>query len=145
MNEDSIAPEIHKLIDERIANGALVHVPWVASAILAERSDISGGDVAFYRDCAFKEVVRLVKRAIGKYDEATDTTPEQMVFPGFKHLVKAYSIERDGERVLVPTQSCTAAELRSRAEEMLKQSHGLVEHARELNEFAKLLEARAVA
>lgn len=135
MNEDSITPAIHKLIDDRIASGALVHVPWVASAILSERSDISGSDAPFYRDATFKEVVRLVKRAIGKYEEADDTTPSQLLFPGFRHLVKAYSFERAGERVLVPVQECSDDELASRADELEKQALGCRAHAREIREF----------
>lgn len=135
MNEDSITPEIHKLIDERLAKGALVHVPWVAGAILDARPHIAGEDAPFYRDCTFREVVRLVKRAIGKYDDATDETPAQILFPGFKHLVKAYPIERNGERVLVPVQECTDDELQARADELEKMALGCRAHARELREF----------
>lgn len=145
MNEDSITPEIHRLIDERISRGALVHVPWVAGAILDERSDINGNDAPFYRECTFKEVVRLVKRAIGKYDDATDTTPDQMLFPGFKHLVKAYPIERDGDRVLVPVQECTDDELHARADELEKMAKGCRSHARELREFVLARPRKAAA
>lgn len=143
MNEESITPEIHRLIDERIANGALVHVPWVASAILDERSDISGDDAPFYRECTFKEVVRLVKRAIGKYEDATDSTPDQLLFPGFKHLVRAYPIERNGERVLVPLPECTDEELHTRADELERMALGCRAHARELREFVLSRPSRA--
>lgn len=135
MNESTITSDIHQLIDERIASGALVHVPWVAGAILDSRPHITGEDAPFYRDCTFKEVVRLVKRAIGKYEEATDTTPDQLLFPGFKHLVRAYPIEREGERVLVPVQECTDDELEARANELEKMARGCRSHARELREF----------
>lgn len=135
MNESTITADIHQIIDDRIASGALVHVPWVAGAILDARPDINGDDAPFYRDCTFKEVVRLVKRAIGKYEEATDTTPDQLLFPGFKHLVRAYPIERGGERVLVPVQECTDDELEARANELEKMARGCRSHARELREF----------
>lgn len=135
MNEESITPEIHRLVDERIANGVAVHFQWVAQAILDERSNIEGVDAPFYRTCTFNEVVRLVKRAIGKYD-ATDTTPEQLLFPGFTHLVRAYPVERDGERMLVPVQLLTDEELESRAADLDKMAVGCRLHARELREFA---------
>lgn len=136
MNEDSITADIHRLVDERIASGIAVHFQWAAQAVLDERPDISGDDAPFYRDCTFKEVVRLVKRAMGKYDDATDTTPEQLLFPGFKHLVRAYPVERNGDRLLVPLQFLTDDEIEARAAELDKMAMGCRAHARELREFA---------
>lgn len=135
MNKDSVLPAIHRLVDDRIAAGALVHVPWVASAILAERPDITGADAAFYRDCTFKEVTRLVTSAIGKYERALDSTPAQLVFPGFKHLVKAYPVTRGDQALLVPVDQCTDAELRARADQLKKMAAGCQAHARELLEY----------
>ena len=135
MNEDNITASIHRLVDERIENGALVHVAWVATAILAEHPEIHGEDAVFYRDATFKLVSQLVKRAIGKFDEAQDTTPAQLLFPGFRHLCKAYSFKRNGVHVLVPVQNCTDEELNSRADEFDKQALGCKAHSRELHDF----------
>jgi len=145
MNNDSITPDIHRLVDERIEHGIAVHFQWVAQAILDERCEIDGKDAPFYRQCTFNEIVRIVKRAIGKYENATDTTPEQLLFPGFKHLVRAYPVERDGERMLVPLQMCTDEELHARANELFKMAKGCRAHGRELLEYIASRLSAAIA
>ena len=144
MNEDSITPDIHRLIDQRIADGIAVHVDWVARAILADRPHVEGEDAPFYRDCTFKEVSRLVKRAIGKFD-AADQTPTELLLPGFDHLPRAYPIERSGQRVLVPIERCTDDELQARRDELVAMSDGCLAHARELDAFIMARNAVASA
>ena len=134
MNETNLTAEIHKLIDDKIASGVVVHVDWIATEILHTYDAIEGDDAPLYRVCTFKEVVRMAKRAIGKYD-AEDTTQEQLVLPGFKHLCRAYPIERDGENVLVPVTQCTDDELLDRADQLEEMAKGCRAHARELREF----------
>lgn len=142
MDDTSVTAEIHKLVDDKIASGVVVHVEWVAAEILNLKCNIDGDDAPFYRVCTFKEVVRLAKRAIGKYD-AKDTTAEQLVLPGFKHLCKAYPIDRDGVSVLVPITLCTDAELFDRANQLEEMAKGCVAHANEIREFLLAREAAA--
>lgn len=134
MDDTSISAEIHKLIDDRLNGGIVVHVEWVANAIIESRSDIVGSDAPWYREVAFKEIARLVKRALGKYD-VDDTTPQTMLFPGFKHLCRAYSMERDERIVLVPVELCTVPELDARASQLEEQAKGCRSHAREIREY----------
>jgi len=134
MDETSVTAEVHKLIDEKISAGVVVVVEWAAAEILAGKNELQGDDAPFYRVCTFKEVCRIVKRAIGKYD-ATDTTDEQLTFPGFKHLSKAYPMTREGQVVLVPVTKCTKEELLARAEFLDEMAKGCRAHARELREY----------
>lgn len=142
MDENSVTSDIHRLIDERLANGVAVHVRWIADAIISERSDIAGGDAPFYRECTFKELTRLAKRAIGKFD-VEDETDEQMVLPGFVHLCRAYPITRDDAVVLVPVTLCTDDELMARAAHLDKQAAGCRAHAREIREYVAAREKLA--
>ena len=134
MEEPSVISEIHKLIDDKISTGVVVNVDWVAAEILSAKKDINGEDAPFYRVCTFREVVRVAKRAIGKY-EAADKTPEQIVLPGFKHLCKAYPMTRNGVVVLVPVTMCTDQELISRADQFEEMAKGCRAHAREIRSY----------
>ena len=106
----------------------------MAAEILNIKCNIDGEDAPFYRVCTYKEVVRLAKRAIGKYD-AEDTTAEQLVLPGFKHLCRAYPLERDGLVALVPVNVCTDDELLMRAAQLEEMAKGCTAHALEIREY----------
>lgn len=134
MDDISVTKEIHALIDEKIAAGVAVRADWIAAGIIESKNNISGEDAPFYRVCAHRDIVRIAKRAIGKYEPSANT-PEQLTFPGFKHLCKAYPLERDGEVVLVPVDQCTTAELLLRAEQLDGMAEGCRAHAREIRAF----------
>lgn len=134
MNEHSVTAEIRALIDEKIAANVAVRADWIAAGILELKDKIDGDDVPFYRVCAYRDVVRLAKRVIGKF-EVTDLTPEQLVLPGFKHLCKAYPMERDGAVVLVPVNLCSDAELLGRAAQLEDMAKGCRVHAAEILDY----------
>lgn len=142
MDDNSVTAEVHKLIDEKISSGVIVNIDWAAAEILAGKAGIEGDDAPFYRVCTFKEVQRIVRRAIGKYD-ATDTTADQLVLPGFKHLCKAYAITRYGDVVLVPVTKCSTQELLARAEFLDEMAKGCRAHAREIREYVSARDAEA--
>lgn len=143
-DETSVIAEIHKLIDDKIAAGIVVRADWVAAGILEMKSQIEGDDVPFYRVCAYRDIVRIAKRAIGRF-EATDTTPEQLVLPGFKHLCKAYPMTRDDVVVLVPVTSCTDDELLARAAQLEEMARGCRAHAAEILDYVAARSAGHVA
>ena len=134
MDETSVTDEIHRLIDDKIAAGVIVRADWVAAGILEIKSNIDGDDVPFYRVCAYRDIVRIAKRVIGKY-EADDTTPDQLLLPGFMHLCRAYPMVRDGVPMIVPVDQCSEAELRGRATDLEKMAKGCRAHAREILDY----------
>jgi hypothetical protein len=134
MDDTSVTKEIHALIDEKIAAGVTVRADWIAAGIIESKSNITGDDAPFYRVCAHRDIVRIAKRAIGKY-EPGGNTPEQLVLPGFKHLCRAYPMQRDGEVVLVPVDLCSNAELLARAEQLDEMAEGCRSHAKEIRTY----------
>jgi hypothetical protein len=142
VKEASITEEIRKLIDDKIASGVVVRADWIAAGILQIKNKIEGEDMPFYRVCAYRDIVRLAKKVIGKFD-ATGNTPEQLVLPGFKHLCKAYPMERDGAVVLVPVTLCTSQELMARAAQLEEMAKGCRAHAREILDYVLAREAVA--
>lgn len=144
MSEHSVTEEIHKLIDDKIASGVVVHADWVAAGILEMKDKIDGDDAPFYRVCAYRDIVRIAKRVIGKF-EVTDNTPAQLILPGFRHLCKAYPMERDGAVVLVPVTLCTDEELKARASQLEEMAKGCRAHAAEILDYVLAREAVAAA
>lgn len=141
MNDNSVTKEIRALIESKINAGVVVRADWVAAGILAMKDKIDGDDVPFYRVCAYRDIVRIARSVVDKYD-ATDDTPEQLVLPGFKHLCKAYPMIRDGIAVLVPVTLCTTEELIERAARLEEMAKGCRAHAREILDYVA---ARKVA
>ena len=141
MNDNSVTKEIRALIESKINAGVVVRADWVAAGILAMKDKIDGDDVPFYRVCAYRDIVRIARSVVDKYD-ATDDTPEQLILPGFKHLCKAYPMIRDGIAVLVPVTLCTTEELIERAARLEDMAKGCRAHAREILDYVA---ARKVA
>lgn len=131
MDQISIRSEIRAAIDDKLSAGVAIRADWVAVGILEAKDKISGDDREFYRVCAYNEIRRIAKEVIGKFKTGPET-PEQLVLPGFKHLCKAYPMERGEEIVLVPVDQCTTAELLARAKQLDEMAKGCEAHAKEI-------------
>jgi len=140
-NKESIYTEIRALVDDRLASGVIIHANWITNEIFQKHADIEGGDVWFYQLCARSHVQEIVKRVISKYgdsdEESIAETDSQLVFPGFEHLRKAYFVERNNQRVLVPVHMLTDGELEARAIEYDQMSIGCAKHADEMRKFIR--------
>lgn len=136
MSETSITDEVHHLIDDKLSAGYPVNPAWVVTELLAKHDKIEGDDVEFYRVCASKELYRIVSGAVGRYNPR-GKTDEQLTLPGWKRLVKAYPIERNGDTVLVPIDKCTDAELQAHAASLDEMARGCRAHAAELRQYLK--------
>lgn len=141
MDEHSVTAQIRALIEEKIASGVSVRADWVARGIIQKKDQIEGEDAPFYQVCAYRDVKRIAKRVIGKF-EVTEETPEQLVLPGFVHLCKAYPMDRDGAVELVPVALCTDQELLARARQLREMARGCRAHAAEIQDYVT---ARAIA
>lgn len=132
-----ITKEIRQFISNKIDTGVIVRADWLTAEIIEQRGDINGGDLPFYRVCAFNHVREIVRSCIKKYKPAP-TTDSQLVLPGFDHLQKSYFMDRDGESVLVPVDQCTDAELQSRAREYDDMARGCRAHAFEIRKYVEV-------
>lgn len=126
----------HDLIAARIAKGDVIKMEWAVEQLIKERGPIDGEGAEFYELCAREYVYRIMKRVVDDYDASTRgaDTP-QMILAGFEHLQKAYTVERNNLRVLVPVDLLTDEELWQRAEQYDKLSVGLKDHANEIRQF----------
>lgn len=134
--KDSLHTEIRDFIQGRLDAGVILRADWVTAEILAGKQEPECEDADFYLICARSHIAEIVKRCIGKYS-AKPQTDTQLTLPGFEHMQKAYQVERQGVRLLVPTDKLTDAELLARADEYDAMAVGCRAHAREIRDFVE--------
>lgn len=132
--------EVRKFIQDRIDAGVILRAEWVTAEILGSKSDPECDDADFYLICARNHIAEVVKKCIGKYQ--SKPVSDAPVLKGFEHMQSGYLVEREGVRVLVPTDMLTDAELLARADEYDAMAVGCRAHAREIRDF---VERRALA
>lgn len=147
---DKILPALIDSERERIRKaiavidaGLVTSLNEVVAGVLNGRPSLEGDDAPFYRVHAFEDLKRIAKSVVGKY-AADDTTSDELLLPGFKHLCKAYPMSRDGDVVIVPVDMCSDEELKARAAQLDEMAKGCVAHAREIREYV-LARARIAA
>lgn len=142
-SKTDVTREIRGMVQDRIDAGVIIRVDWFTTEILAMKDKIEGDDADFYIACGVDSIKDIVKRCIGDYKPKAElVTDAQIVMDGFDHMQKAYTVNRDGEQVLVPVDMLTAEEIEARARELEAMAKGCVAHARELRAYAA---ERAVA
>lgn len=135
-SKTDVTAEIRRIVTERIDAGVVVQVGWLTTEILAMKDQIEGEDADFYIACGVDYIKDTVKRCIGDYKpKASVVTDAQIVMDGFDHMQKAYTVEREGEVVLVPVHMLTATEIEGRAAELEAMAKGCIAHARELRAY----------
>lgn len=139
---DSIYSDVRDFIQGKLDAGLILRVDWVTAEIIADRDEPECADADFYLICARNHVADIVKRCIGKYSPKP-STDEQLKLPGFEHMQKAYQVDRQGIRLLVPTDALTDAELLLRADEYDAMAAGCVGHALEIREFVERRQLQA--
>jgi len=140
MNENTpsrkkLEQQAHQLIKEKIEEGELVQMHWAVTEFLNLQPEITGPGEPFYQLTAREYAYRLIKKAVDKYDKSSRPGDGQMTLEGYEFLQEAYTVEREGERQLVPIHSATAAELLKRAKDYRKIGDGCYAHAREIEQY----------
>jgi hypothetical protein len=133
---DSLYSEVRDFIQTRLDAGLILRAEWVTAEIIASKHEPECDDADFYLICARNHIAEVVKKCIGKYS-TKPATEDQLKLPGFEHMQKAYQVERDAVRLLVPTDALTDAELLARAEEYDLMAVGCRAHAREIRDFVE--------
>jgi hypothetical protein len=135
MDIKAINANIEKIVSDKIQSGQPVAMSWVTQEIIQAHSDISGPDTEFYIMCARHYISDLVKRQIKKYEPSEIGSDAQLIMEGFEHLQKAYPVERENERVIMPIDMMTNEEVQKRAEEYRAMASGCINHAKELMQY----------
>ena len=130
----SIRSEMNKFIQDRLEVGQLTSMVQLLDGVMSAHPGIEGEDAPFYRVHTYRDLRHDAKNVIGKYAPGA-STPDYLLFPGFRHLCRAYSVQRDGDIVIVPVDQCTDAELMERAEQLEDIAQGCRSHAKEIRDY----------
>jgi hypothetical protein len=143
MSDTEIRNQAHDLVSGKIKRVEPVITHYVVVELIALQGEILGDGVKWYYERAVESVTRIVNSVIDKYvrpDESEDRQP-LLAIPGYDHLQTAYSVKRDGQRMIVPLQLLRKKELLGRADEFDRQSSGLAKHAEEIRRYVEECEA----
>jgi len=144
-NLKDIQAVISSLILKKIDEKQVVNMTWATNEVLNKYSDVNGSDVDFYLICAKHYINDYVKRCITKFEPSADNASGQLVLDGFTHLQKAYPVQREGERELVPTSQLSDSELEVRAQEYEIMATGCIAHAEEIRQYVRKRNQRKAA
>lgn len=137
-SEGDLRREVHAVIEEHVNAGRVVRRAWVANGIIMRHPLAETAE--FHRLCAMKAVNDTVAEVLRDMKRKDHDDPEYVsgtgTLPGFKHLCKAYSIDRRGEIVLVPIGMLTRSELLARAQLYFAMAEGCHAHGQELLRYA---------
>jgi hypothetical protein len=143
-SEGDLRREVHAVIEEHIGTGKVVRRSWVAHTIIMRHPFPKDGD-DFHRLCAMKAVNDTVSEVLHDMKSRDTEDPAHIsgagTLPGFKHLCRAYSIQRRSDIVLVPIGMMTNSELRARANLYFAMAEGCHAHGIELLRFADVRRA----
>ena len=137
-SKTDVTGEIRKIVTDRLNAGLIIRAEWLTTEILAMKSGIDGEDADFYVACAVDFIRDTAKRCIGDYTpKAQAMADAQIIMPGFDHMQRAYTVEREAETVLVPVQLLTDDEIEGRALELEAMARGCIAHAKELRAYGR--------
>lgn len=137
-----LAAEVEKTIQQRIDAGQIIKKDWIGHEILAlhPMPEFPGSD--FTECCRRLAVADAVNRVNRRFKEEPQTVSQgELPLPGYQYLQKAYPVERDGEKLLVPISQLTDAEVRAKIALYREMSRGCSAHADELERFIGLAQA----
>jgi hypothetical protein len=134
MTIKDLESHVRKLIADKIDVGEIIKMEPTVQELISRQGEITGEDVSFYLLCAHEYVWQLVKKAVGIYDQP-QVDNNQLTLPGYEFMQVGYTVERDGERQLVPVSLLSDDELLARAKEFRKQATSLVNHAEEIEKY----------
>jgi hypothetical protein len=128
--------EVEELIYLGIEAGQTMPADWIIDEVVRRHPKIAGEDSDFYILCAFDAVREAVRKCLRAHKtESGAKTPEQLRFPGYDCLHKAYLIEHEDKQVIVPLSECTLDELQMKSKELRRMADGCVKHANEIDRY----------
>lgn len=145
MTETDLEREVRTLIREKIDKGKPAMPEWLTKEIVNRHAGISGEDKAWYEVCAYAHVRNVVRRCVGRYKESPNLEADEQLLlgDGWRHIQKAYLINRKGKQVIVRVDKMTPPEIDAKIDELRAMGAGCFEHADELGRYKKA--RRAIA
>lgn len=133
----TLSEEIEEILLGRIENGECINKGWLVHEILLRHplpSDLPDRD--FTECCRKLAVADAVNKVNRRFKEDPGTVAQgSLPLPGFVYLQRAYSVERDGDNIIVPLSRLTAAEAAAKVALYRQFARGCDGHADELERY----------
>jgi hypothetical protein len=135
MSERQLKDQIEAIIEDRQMSGDPVPMSWVITATINKLGDPLANP--FHQLTAAIGVHYLVRKVLQyRKKQETGAEPEQEdLFPGYTRLQRSYTIERNGEQVLVHLEHMTLEEGKTKAKELRSFAAGAMRHADEMDDY----------
>jgi hypothetical protein len=133
--------EIRRVINDGLDGDRAQPASWIAKALLNLHPfppHWAGDHRDFAALCCASHVRNEVRQALREYKteaEKDGEGPREPTLPGFKHLRRAYLIQRGGEQHVVPIGQMGLGELDEKIIELEAMSKGCLAHANELRRY----------
>jgi hypothetical protein len=142
MNIKDIGRDALNFVESQLADVGEVSMLTSVQSFRLGYGSVSGDGSDVAEVCIFDVLYRSLKRAVALFEQAADEDDHdaetgQMVLTGFTRLLKAYTVEREGDVKLVSTRLLTDTELKARATQYRKSAKGLIEHAEEIEHYLR--------
>ena len=134
MTQADLEKEVEALIVSRIEKKEPSPTGWVTHTIVGNHREIEGADKDWYLLNAYENVRNTALRVARRYKGGPETQQE-MQFPGYTRLQRAYTVERDGESAIIPTEQLSHEEIKAKIAELEAMAAGCIEHAEELRRY----------
>jgi len=136
MTQGDLEREVALIVEARIDARQPTSAPWLVQEIIAAHPAIEGED-PLYLLCAGAHVQDTVRAVVQRYRVREEDTDPQLALPGFERLQRAYLVEREGDRVVVPLVVLLPEEAETKARELERMGTGCFTHADELRRYMR--------
>lgn len=134
--------EIEDLIRHRIGGGEIVRKEWICHELLSRHPLPDFPDIDFTQVCRRLAVMDAVNKVNRRFKEEPENVAQgDLPLAGYTYLQQAYSVERDGDTVLVPIGRMTMQERRAKVALYREMAEGCRGHADELERYSGQAEA----
>ncbi|HEX9606403.1 MAG TPA: hypothetical protein VF962_04160 [Gemmatimonadaceae bacterium] len=137
MEQAELRREVVELIDDRVSSTGVAAKSWIVKEMVDRHDDLRGRDRAMAKLCMYGHIattVRLVLQDQHRKEEAVEGE-RQLLLPGHKRLQLRYSVDRDGEQMIVSLEEMTVSEGRAKSKELRAMAKGNLAHADELDDY----------
>jgi len=137
MEQAELTREVAELIEERVSTTGVAAKSWIVKEMVDRHDDLRGRDRALAKLCMYGHIDTTVRRVL-QNEHKKDTAIEadrQLVLPGHKRLQLRYSVERDGDQMVIALEDMTVPEGRAKSKELREMAKGCLAHAEELDDY----------
>lgn len=138
MTIQDVEKEVRAVIQKRIDKNLISASDWIAKSVFKNHQDIDGADADWYRVISYDRLRGIVREVVREFKVKPQESPDpQLILPGFSYLQKAYSVTRNEQQCVVPTNLLSETEGQAKVSELRRMGESCFKHAEELERYLR--------